>query len=105
MPDSPDFHHACATQACQEAYAPAQTAASKLVSLCLDMEEVLNEAQDAARAVHLIGHGLHDFVNENEARAVTAAAWNACQKVEALRRMWEDLFKAAAYATAGRCLD
>jgi hypothetical protein len=67
---------------------PTKAAASKLVSLCLDMEEFLNEAQDAARAVHLIGHGLHEFVNENEAGAVVAAAWNACQKVEALKRMW-----------------
>jgi hypothetical protein len=69
---------------------------SKLVSLCLDMEEVLNDAEDAARAINLIGHGLHDFVGENDARAITAAAWNACQKIEALRRMWGDLYKAAA---------
>ncbi len=82
-----------------------KAAASKLVSLCLDMEELLNEAQDAARAVHLIGHGLHEFVNKNEAGAVVAAAWSACQKVEALRRMWEDLFKAAARATGGQNLD
>ena len=84
---------------------PTKAAASKLVSLCLDMEELLNEAQDAARAVNLIGHGLHEFVNENEAGAVVAAAWNTCQKVEALRRMWEDLFKAAAQATGGQYLD
>lgn len=68
---------------------------SKLVSLCLDMEEVLNDAQDAARAMNLIGHGLHEFVNENDARAITAVAWNACQKIEALRRMWGDLYEAA----------
>jgi hypothetical protein len=79
-----------------------KAAAPKLVSLCLDMEELLNEAEDAARAVHLIGHGLREFVNENEARAVAGAAWHACQKVEALRRMWHDLFKAAAHATAGQ---
>jgi len=76
-------------------FRPTKAAASKLVSLCLDMEEVLNEAQDAARAVHLIGHGLREFVNESEARAVVAAGWNACKKVEALRRMWHDLIKAA----------
>lgn len=69
--------------------------ASKLVSLCLDMEEVLNDAEDAARALNLIGHGLHDFVSENDARAITAAAWNACQRIEALRRVWGDLFIAA----------
>jgi hypothetical protein len=74
---------------------PTKTAPSKLVSLCLDMEEVLNDAQDAARAVNLIGHGLHEFVDENDARAITAAAWNACQKIEALRQVWGDLFKAA----------
>ena len=79
---------------------PSKAAASKLVSLCLDMEEVLNEAQDAARAVHLIGHGLHDFIDENQSRAIASAAWNACQKVEALRRMWNDLFKAAAQAAS-----
>lgn len=75
---------------------PSKAAASKLVSLCLDMEEVLNEAQDAAHAVHLVGHGLREFVNENEARAVTAAGWITCQKIDALRRAWNDLFKAAA---------
>jgi hypothetical protein len=79
---------------------PTKAAASKLVSLCLDMEELLNEAQDAARAVHLIGHGLHEFVNENDASAVAAAGWNTCQKVEALKQMWEDLFKAAAHAAS-----
>lgn len=40
-------------------------------------------------------HGLHDFVNENDARAIAAAAWNACRKIEALRQVWGDLFKAA----------
>jgi hypothetical protein len=60
------------------------------------MEELLNEASDAARGVHLIGHGLRDFVGENEAGAVVAAAWTTCQKVEALKPMWRDLLKAAA---------
>jgi hypothetical protein len=73
---------------------PTKAPAPKLVSLCLDLEEVLNDAEDAARAINLIGHGQHDFVNENDARAITAAAWNACQKIEALRRMWGDLFTA-----------
>jgi hypothetical protein len=79
---------------------PIKAPASKLVSLYLDMEEVLNDAQDAARAMNLIGHGLHDFVSENDARAITAAAWNACQKIEALRRVWGDLFKAAGGTTS-----
>jgi hypothetical protein len=77
-----------------------KAAPSKLVSLCLDMEEVLNDARDAARVINLIGHGLHDFVDEKDARAITAAAWNACQKIEALRRVWGDLFKAAGRVAA-----
>jgi hypothetical protein len=79
---------------------PAKAPTSKLVSLCLDMEEVLNDAEDAARVINLIGHGLHDFVNENDARAITAAAWNACQKIETLRLVWGDLYKAAARAAS-----
>lgn len=38
------------------------------------MEEVLNEAEDAARAVHLIGHGLRDFIDESEAPALSPRA-------------------------------
>lgn len=52
------------------------------------------------RATHLVGHGLRDFVNEDEARAVAASAWTTCQKVETLRRTWNDVFKAAALAAA-----
>jgi hypothetical protein len=47
----------------------------------------------------IIGHGLREFANEAEARAVASAAWLACQKVEALQQIWRDLFKAAAQAT------
>jgi hypothetical protein len=68
--------------------------------LYLDMEEVLNEAVDAAHATHLVGHGLRYFVGEHEASAVAASAWATCRKVEALRRIWNDVFKAAALATS-----
>jgi hypothetical protein len=74
----------------------AKAAAAKLTSLCLDMEEPLNEALDAAHAIRLIGHGLREFANPAEAGAVAATAWLICQKLEALRRMWHVLFKAAA---------
>jgi hypothetical protein len=30
----------------------------KLTALCLDMEDKLDQATDAARALHLMGHGL-----------------------------------------------
>jgi hypothetical protein len=74
-------------------------AAEKLMALCFDMEEPLNEALDAVHAMHLIGHGLREFANESEAGAVASTAWLACQKVEALQQIWRDLFKAAAQAT------
>ena len=74
-------------------------AAEKLMALCFNMEEALNEAFDAAHATHLIGHGLREFANEPEARAVASSAWLACQKIEALQQIWRDLFKAAAQAT------
>ena len=53
----------------------ANAAAAKLTSLCLDIEEPLNEALDAAHAVRLIGHGLREFAKPAEARAVAATAW------------------------------
>jgi hypothetical protein len=74
-------------------------AGEKLMALCFDMEEALNEAFEAVHAMHLIGHGLREFVNEPEARAVASTAWLACQKIEALQQIWRDLFKAAAQAT------
>jgi hypothetical protein len=83
-----------------KAVRPTKAAASRLVVLCLDMEEVLNEAVDAARATHLVGQGLREFVGEYEARAVAASAWATCQKVEALRRSWDDVFKVAALAAS-----
>jgi hypothetical protein len=42
----------------------ASAAAEKLMALCFDMEEALNEAFDATHATHLIGHGLREFANE-----------------------------------------
>jgi hypothetical protein len=74
----------------------ANAAAVKLTSLCLDMEEPLNEALDAAHAIRFIGHGLREFASPAEAGAVAATAWLICQKLEALQRMWHILFKGAA---------
>ena len=73
-------------------------AAAKLVDLCLDMEDPLNEALDAAHALRLIGYALREVGNERDARAVASTAWFACQRLEALRRKWQDLFE----ATRGR---
>jgi hypothetical protein len=69
----------------------AAKAAEKLASLSLDMEVPLNETLDAVHALRLIGHGLREFVDEYEGRAVASTAWVACQKLEAILRMWRDL--------------
>ena len=85
-----------------KALSAAKGAAAKLVDLCLDMEDPLNEALDAAHALRLIGHALREVGNERDARAVAATAWFACQRLEALQQKWQDLFKAAARAASLR---
>jgi len=81
-----------------KALSAAKGAAAKLVDLCLDMEDPLNEALDAAHALRLIGYALREVGNERDARAVAATAWFVCQRLEALQRKWQDLFKATARA-------
>jgi hypothetical protein len=84
------------------ALSAAKGAAAKLVDLCLDMEDPLNEALDAAHALRLIGHALREVGNERDARAVAATAWFACQRLEALQQKWNALFKATARAASLR---
>ena len=83
-----------------KAMASTGRAAAKLVDLCLDMEDPLNEALDAAHALRLIGHALREVGNERDARAVASTAWFACQRLEALQRKWQDLFRATARAAS-----
>jgi hypothetical protein len=83
-----------------KAMAAARRAAAKLVDLCLDMEDPLNEALDAAHALRLIGQALREVGNERDARAIASTAWFACQKLEALQQKWQDLFKATARAAS-----
>ena len=51
-----------------KALSAAKGAAAKLVDLCLDMEDPLNEALDAAHALRLIGYALREVGNERDAR-------------------------------------
>ena len=81
-----------------KALSATKAAAAKLVDLCLDMEDPLNEALDAAHALRLIGYALCEVGNERDARAVAATAWFASQRLEALQQKWQDLFKATARA-------
>ena len=78
----------------------AKRAARKLVELCLDMEDPLNEALDAAHALRLIGQALREVGDERDARAIASTAWFACQKLETLQQKWQHLFKATARAAS-----
>jgi hypothetical protein len=70
----------------------------KLVELCLDMEDALDQVVDVAHALRLIGHGLGHGLNqsaadEQEGRAVAAVACTACERLDTLRQAWRNLCK------------
>ena len=70
----------------------------KLVELCLDMEDALDQVVDVAHALRLIGHGLghglkQSAADEQEGRAVAAVAWAACERLDTLRQAWRNLCK------------
>jgi hypothetical protein len=66
----------------------------KLVELCLDMEDALNQAIDAAQALLLMGRGLKQSdADAEESRAVAAVAWTACERLDTLRQAWRNLCK------------
>ena len=74
---------------------PRTSAADRLRAIAFDMEVPLNDAIDAARALHLMGHGLYDLAGEDEGRAVTAVASTACERLDAVQALWRGLCKAA----------
>lgn len=66
----------------------------KLVELCLDMEDPLNQAIDAAQALLLMGRGLKQSdADAEESRAVAAVACTACERLDTLRQAWRNLCK------------
>jgi len=70
----------------------------KLVELCLDMEDKLDQVVDVAHALRLIGHGLghglkQSTADEQEGRAVAAVACTACERLDTLRQACRDLCK------------
>jgi hypothetical protein len=66
----------------------------RLVELCLDMEDPLNQAIDAAQALLLMGRGLKQSdADAEESRAVAAVAWTACERLDTLRQAWRNLCK------------
>jgi hypothetical protein len=73
-------------------------AKDKLVELCLDMEDALDQVVDVAHALRLIGHGLgHDLkqsaADAEESRAVAAVACTACERLDTLRQACRNLCK------------
>jgi hypothetical protein len=67
---------------------------ARIVGLTLDVEEPLNDAADFVRALRLIGTGMM-LDDEDEGRAITATAWAATARLDALRAAWLRLLKAA----------
>jgi hypothetical protein len=67
--------------------------ARKLAALSLDMEDPLNQAIDAANALRLIGLGLAQSAADEDARAISAIAWTACERLDTLRQAWRNLCK------------
>jgi hypothetical protein len=70
----------------------------KLVELCFDMEEALEQVADVAHALRLIGHGLghglkQSAADEQEGRAVAAVASSACERLDTLRQACRNLCK------------
>jgi hypothetical protein len=70
----------------------------KLIELCLDMEDALDQVVDVAHALRLIGHGLRhglkqSAADEQEGRSVAAVAWTACERLDTLRQAWRNLCK------------
>jgi len=70
----------------------------RLVELCLDMEDALDQVVDVAHALRSHGHGLGHGLNqsaadEQEGRAVAAVAWTACERLDTLRQAWRNLCK------------
>jgi hypothetical protein len=68
---------------------------AKVRGFAVDMEVPLNEASDFVSALRLIGNGLAADYN-NDGRAIAAAAWAASQRLDALRDIWDRMFKAAS---------
>jgi hypothetical protein len=77
-------------------------AAKKLLALALDMEEPLNEAREAVHALRLMGHGLTQLCGEDEAGALAATAWTACQRLDAVRQIWRGWHRITARIMARR---
>jgi hypothetical protein len=66
----------------------------KLTALCLDMEDKLDQATDAAHALHLMGHGLKlAAADAEESSAIAAVAWIACERLDTLRQAWRNMCK------------
>jgi hypothetical protein len=73
-------------------------AKDKLVELCVDMEDALDQVVDVAHALRLIGHGLghglkQSAADEQEGRAVSAVASSACERLDTLRQACRNLCK------------
>ncbi len=66
----------------------------KVLSLALDMEEPLRDAERFLHALRLIGHGML-MDDDNDGGAIVAIAAEAVARVEVMRERWDGIFKTA----------
>jgi hypothetical protein len=90
MPDSPEFCHACVTQACRSIYAREQR--RKEADLAFVSHGSAAERSNRRRPrLALVGYGLEGQGEEEAGRAVAQIAWGACQRLDALQEAWRSL--------------
>ncbi len=69
----------------------------KMQGFALDMEELLNEIENLAQALRLIGFGLESH-NDDIGSPISALAWTALQRLSELKTIWNSMIKASAGA-------
>jgi hypothetical protein len=60
----------------------------------MDMEVPLREATELVLALRLIGHGITAHDGE-EGAAITTVAWQASERLAAVKELWDKAFAAA----------
>lgn len=71
---------------------PAKSLA-KIRALALDMEEPLNDIENIVQALRFVGYGMEAH-HADEGAPISSLAWTAVQRLDALREMWNGIFKA-----------
>ena len=66
----------------------------RFMDYTMDMEAPLREVTELVLALRLIGHGITAHDGE-EGAAITTVAWQASERLETVKELWDKAFKAA----------